>query len=220
MSFFVIFSKNLGPDEMEESINFTVKYFIQIPNSESKIINENDKEIFLEAIKYLKFVCTQGQSFQNLIANSENLLESVKNLIIQETANENNLKVLQLVANLCVGNATIQKKVWNVMNEIILDQYENGDNITVNVCGMIIYNTILEKSYSLDERKIATISIHHYEQFLKNPDNLLPDFVQILLEHFICNCKWIVEYFKRLEPANQINLLYFVNDHIENESNK
>lgn len=206
--------------EKENSIKFTVKNFIKLLESADNFNNGSDEEIFQEAIKYLKFVCTQGQSFQDIIVNSENLLKSMKGFIESETSNENELKILQLIANLCVGNAASQRKIWDLMNNEILDKFENGDNKTINVCGMIIYNTILEKSYPLDEKKISTISILHYENFLKNPENSLPDFVQILLEHFICNCKWVVEYFKRLEPANQINLLYFVNDHIENEYNK
>lgn len=210
------FSQNLDTKEMENSINFTVKYFVKYLESEV----DSEKELFNESVKYLKITCTKGTLFQNIIMNAENFLESLKTSLENEKPNVNKLKSLQLLANLCVNNPENQNKLWMTMKDVLIENYEKGDEKTIEVTGMIIYNTILGKSCSVDERNVATISLQHYEKYLENTDNTFPDFSQILLEHFICNCKWIVEYFKKLEPANQINLLYFVNDHIENESNK
>lgn len=205
--------------ELEDTTISTSKHFVKILEN-SPTISSEIEVFFLESSKYLRLMCTKGPSFQNLIAKTDNMLAVLKNLINNsENSDVNKLKSIQLVANLCVNNPANQKEIWKVMSELIVENFKSDNQGIVNASGMILYNIILEKSCQIDQKYIATIALEHYEKFTEKSNDSLPDFVQILLEHFICESPWIVEYFKSLKPETQKTFLYFVNDHIENESN-
>lgn len=148
---------------------------------------------------------------------------SLKEVIAGKFANISkniDLKCFQLIANLCVQNEFTQAKIWNLMSDVVIGKLKCDDNSFVNVAAMIIYNIILSKASDVDQREIVNISLGHYRNFIKTPSNSLPDFLHILMDFMICESENILEIYKEMEPENQKTLLYYINDHIEDDSSR
>jgi ataxin-10 len=199
--------------------------FVQIASQ--KNVEENQKEIFnellLECVKYLKVMCTKGPSFQNLIIKTTGMLESLKEVTAGKLANISktiDLKCFQLIANLCVQNKLSQAKVWDSMSDVVLAKFETDDNCFVNVAAMIIYNIILSKASDVDHKQIVNISLRHYSNFMKDPTNPLPDFLHILMDFIICDNEDVLSIYQELQPEDQKTFLYYINDHLEDESSR
>ncbi|CRK93464.1 CLUMA_CG007000, isoform A [Clunio marinus] len=221
------FSKTeLDVAEMEDSTIFVSKNFIQMlihHNNDYETQKGVIDELIIECIKHLKIMCTKGPSFQNLIVNTNLMLQMLKNVISNKfpgISKDQELKCFQLIANLCVKNEWSQKKIWESMSGIILDNFRSENNPFVTVSGMIIYNTILSKASLVNLKYILQISLRHYSSFLKNPKNSLPDFVQIILSYVVSGNEDILEIYKELESDEQKILLYYIHDHIEDPSNE
>lgn len=130
------------------------------------------------------------------------------------------LKSFQLIANLCVQNEFAQAKVWSSMSDVVITKLESEDNSFLNVAAMIVYSIILSKASEVDQRQIVSILLHHYSNFIKTPTNSLPDFFYILMDFMICESEDALEIYKDLQPEDQKTFLFYINDHIEDESNR
>lgn len=211
---------------MEDSTIFVAKNFIQIlqhAENESKVKDAVFEELFLECIKHLKVMCTKGTSFQNLIANTNGMMQSLHKIIYNQISDfppNLELKSFQLLANLSVNNKWSQEKIWTSMNEIIIKKFDSDDNSHANVAAMIIYNLVLSKVSQLNMQQIVEISIRHYDKFLKNTSKPLPDFIHILMEFMICKNSDILEVYHKLEPQNLKTFLYYIQDHMETDSSE
>jgi hypothetical protein len=210
---------------MEDSTIFVAKNFVKILSLAGNDADQEEifTELVLESVKHLKIMCTKGSSFQNLIINTKSMLQSLKEILSNQFLNVSRdieLKCFQLVANLCVKNESTLEKIHQSMFNVIMAKFEGDDNSFLNVSAMIIYNLILNKSSSLDQKHVVQMCAQHYSNVLKNPTNSLPDFVHILLEFFICKSENVVEIFEKLEPDEQKIFLYYVHDHVEVETNE
>lgn len=85
---------------------------------------------------------------------------------------------------------------------------------------MIIHNMLINNVPQVDSLQVVNISLRHYASFLKDSTKSLPDFVHILLDFIICSSGETLEIYKQLEPDNQRTFLYYVHDHVENDSNE
>lgn len=211
--------------ELEDSTIFVAKNFIQILKNSEKLLEQKEllNELILECIKHMKIMCTKGPSLQNLIVNTIGMLQSFKDVSVGNFAYISSileLKCFQLIANLCVKNEWSQEKIWITMSDVILAKYENGDSSFVNVSAMVIYNMVLSKMSQLDHQQIVKISLKHFKTFLENPTILLPDFVHILMDHLMCKSSLALETYKQLEPEYQKTALYYIHDHIDDETNE
>ncbi|CAO1357812.1 unnamed protein product [Diamesa hyperborea] len=180
------------------------------------------KEFISECIKLLKMVCAKGSSFQNLIVNTSNMVETLKMILEQKFRNtlDVELKCFQLIANLCVQNKSSQDKIWTSMSDIIFKKFKSTENSYVNVSSMIIYNLVINESPHIDQKEVVKISLSHYEEFLKNSHKPLPEFVFILMDYMICLNPCILGIYKELEDKELQNFLFYVNDHLEDEASK
>lgn len=106
------------------------------------------------------------------------------------------------------------------MSDLILEKFVSKNPEYINVSAMIIYNTILNSPEMIDETKILIDTLKQYEYFLKEASTNIPDFLHILLEYFICECNEIVAIYEQLEDDFKKHLLYYIDDHVENESNQ
>lgn len=179
----------------------------------------NFKEHSLNCIKYLKIICSKGSSFQNLIANTNGMLESVKIILESGCDEEVKLRSFQLLANLCVQNERAQKKLWTELSALIMDKFNSNDTAYINVSAMIIYNILLHNLDIIDKNLVLTDSLSHYDKFLKEESPKVPDYFHILLEYFICEFNEIVVAYENLEDDLKKIFLYYLHDHVEHESN-
>lgn len=180
-------------------------------------------ELILECIKHMKIMCTKGPSLQNLIVNTKGMLQSLKNVSSGKFASISSileLKCFQLIANLCVKNEWSQEKIWTSMSDVVLAKFESNDNSFVNVSAMVVYNMVLSKMSQLEPQQVVKISLKHFKTFLETPTNSLPDFVHILMDYLICKSCEALETYKQLEPEDQKTALYYIHDHIDDESNE
>lgn len=219
------FRNELDIAELEDSTIFVSKNFIQLVRKSENELSDKEVfgELFLECVKHLKIMCTKGSSFQNLIVNTNGMLEALKNVISSKFCNispTHEIKCFQLIANLCVKNEWSQAKLWSSMSDLITVKFESEEKSFVNVAAMIIYNMILSKVPQVDLHKIINISLYHFSKFLKDSSESLPDFVSILMDFMICHSEEVVDIYKQLEPPNQKMFLYYVHDHVENDSSE
>jgi hypothetical protein len=177
------------------------------------------KEHSLNCIKYLKIICSKGCSFQNLIANTNGMLESVKFILQSDLDEDVKLRSFQLLANLCVQNERAQKKLWTELSALIMDRFNSDDTAHINVSAMIIYNIMLHNSEIIDKNLVLTDSLSHYDKFLKEDSPKVPDYFHILLEYFICEFNEIVVAYENLDDDLKKIFLYYLHDHVEHESN-
>ncbi|KAG5675809.1 hypothetical protein PVAND_005681 [Polypedilum vanderplanki] len=208
--------------ELEDvTISLTKKFIQNLMNFKDTTISEETfKEISLNCIKHLKVSCTKGPSFQNLIINTNGMLESLKEMLKNEEKKFDNVKtkVFELIANLCVKNEKCQKKIWNEVNELIICELTSSNVQNVNISAMIIYNIKIGINENIEIEQALNVALDHYDNFLKNNISM-PDFLHILLDYFICSCD-VVQSYKKLTSEKQRIFLYYVNDYIENESNQ
>lgn len=192
--------------ELEDAaISFSRKFV-----SSSKEINKCH-EILLECIKELKVICTKGSTFQNLIANTNGMLTSIKSILESDTDEDLKLKSFQLMANVCVQNKKVQLKVKEEAGELIIAQLSSENAKFVNVASMISHNMLLNGIF-LETHKILFKCLSQSQNFEPSPDFLL-----ILLDFFICSFPEIVEEYKKLESEAKKNFLLYVNDHVAQE---
>lgn len=176
-----------------------------------------------ECIRYLKVMCTKGSTFQNLIVNTTGMLAALNSILkgnIHNASDDIEIRTFQLIGNLCVQNKITQEKIWNSLKETIIEKFEMSEGPFINVGAMIIYNLILSGSPSLDQRQVLSICLSHYQNFLNQSTTSLPDFVLVLMDFMICANDKIVEIYKDLGTADIKNLLFYIHDHIENESSE
>lgn len=178
--------------------------------SSSKDI-EKARENLLMCIKELKVLCTKGPTFQNLIAHTNGMISSLKSILESSTDEELKLKSFQLVANVCVQNKKAQLKVHDELEELIAVQLGSNDTNFVNVASMIAHNMLLNK-IAIDNNRILTVCLNQ-SQDLDQP----PDFLHILLDHFICSHNDIVGEYKTLDDKSKRNFLLYAHDHVTNE---
>lgn len=168
-------------------------------------------------------MCTKGSSFQNLIANTNDMLPALYRIInsqLPELSKTFELKCFQLLANLCVNNKWCQEKIWTLMSDAIIRHFESEECSHVNVGAMIVYNLVLNKSCHLNLKEIVKILLHHYNNFLKNTDEPLPDFAHILMDYMICKKSDILEIYQQFEVQDAKTFLYYVHDHVENDTSE
>ena len=207
---------------MEDSTIFAARKFTEVCKL-SEITNE--KEFVLECVKYLKMMCTKGPTFQNLIINTQGMLQSLANStqpVDSKFPSEIKVKCFQLVANLSVNNRVNQEKIWNTLGEVIVLNLENSDPKFVNVSAMLLFNMILgqQSTITIDMIKIGKICLSQYQKFVDEAPNAVPDFLHILLDHIVCKSSSNLMIYKELESEQQKTFLYCVQDFIEDESNK
>jgi hypothetical protein len=181
------------------------------------------EKLFLESISHMKIVCTKGSSLQNLIVNTHGMLKALKDTIngnIVITSEVLQVKCFQLLANLCVKNEWSLEKVWSSMSDLIITKFESDNHGIVNIAAMIIYNMVLSKVHQLNYHQVVEISLHHYNSFLKDSSRSLPDFVKILMDYTICQNPNILDIYILLEQDDQKTFLYYVHDHVEEDSNE
>lgn len=211
---------------MEDSTIFVAKNFIQILQHAEKDLRVKEavfEELYIECIKHLKIMCTKGSSFQNLITNTHGMLQTLHKIInceVTDLPQNLELKSFQLLANLCVNNKWSQEKIWTAMSDAIVTKFKSGDSSHINVGAMIVYNLMLSKVSQLDSQQIIEISLHHYANFLKDTAKPLPDFVHILLDYMICKNGDILEVYQKLGPQDAKTFLYYVHDHLEDDSSE
>lgn len=205
---------------MEDSAIFVAKNFIQIlsqPDVEQAVFDE----LILECIKYLKLMCSKGSSFQNLIVNTAQMIQSLLDVLLGSPATVSRirqLKTFQLVANLCVQNKFSQQKIWERLQDVIIARFNGDDKDFANVAAMIIYNMILSELPDVDQLQILKISLRHFS--LAAPANPLPDFIHILMDFMLCKNEDCLELYKELGPEDQKTALYYIQDYVEEESNE
>lgn len=210
---------------MEDSTIFVSKNFIQLLHIAG---NELDKkeifdELFLASIRHLKVMCTKGSSFQNLIINTNGMLQTLQNVVSGKHSNVSEELVLrgfQLLANLCVKNEWCQEKIWRSMSADVLAKFESDKAALVNVGAMIVYNILLSKVSQIDLKLITRISLRHFRTFLRNVATPLPDFVHILTDFVICKSDDVIEIYSELQSDDQKTFLYYVHDYVDDESNE
>jgi hypothetical protein len=210
--------------ELEDvTISLTKKFIQNLSNLKNMQIDENKfNEISQNCIKHLKISCTKGPSFQNLIVNTNGMLESLREILQNKECKfdaDVRLKSFQLLANLCVKNEKSQRRIWKEASELIIHQLRSSEVQFANIAAMITYNIILGIKEDIDFGTVLGVSLDHYNNFLKI-NSALPDFTPILLEFFVCLYDGIVQLFEQLSPDKQRIFLYYVNDHVENESNE
>lgn len=181
--------------------------------SSSKEI-EKSRDILLSCIKELKNLCTKGSSLQNLIANTNGMIISLKSIVETCTDDDLKLKSFQLIANVCVQNKKVQSKVHDELGELIMKQINSEDLKFVNVASMLIHNMLLN-GISIDIQRVLNMCLNQTQNL-----DPVPDFLHILLDHFICSYKDIVGEYKTLDDEIKKNFLLYVNDHVINESNE
>lgn len=168
-------------------------------------------------------MCTKGPSFQNLIINTTGMLETMKKIIagqFEDTSKTIDIKCFQLIANLCVQNDVSQAKIWCSLGDVIIEKFNCDDYSFLNVAAMIVHNIILSKHHDIDQKNILDISLHQYSVYLKDPTNSLPDFLHILMDFMICENENILKIYTELSLENQKTFLYYINDHVEDESSR
>lgn len=173
---------------------------------------ENSHEILFASIKELKVLCTKGPTFQNLIANTNGVISSLKSILETSTDEDLKLTSFQLIANICVQNKKVQAKVRDELGSFIMIQLNSENAKFVNIASMIAHNMLLNDS-SQDIQRAFTTCLRQSHRF-----DPLPDFLNILLDHFICSHKDIAGEYKSLDEESKKNLLIYVNEHLVNES--
>lgn len=219
------FRHDLDIAELEDSTIFVAKNFIQVLKNAEHELEQKEllNELILECIKHMKIMCTKGPSLQNLIVNTTGMLSSLKDVSSGKFGNVSpilELKCFQLIANLCVKNEWSQEKIWISMSDVVMAKFESDDNSYVNVSAMVVYNMVLSKMSQLNHQQIVKISLKHFKTFLETPANSLPDFVHILMDYLICKSSEALETYKQLEPEDQKTALYYIHDHIDDETNE
>lgn len=204
---------------MEDVTISLTKNFVLFSKEEvegKKIFDEKS----LICIKHLKLICTKGSSFQNLIAHTHGMLNALKEYLSYEEDASTKLQCFQLLANLCVQNQKVQRLIWDSCGALIMENLNSNESKFVNIAAMIIYNIYFNKSSEIEMKKVIENCLHHYDSFLQNSTNPLPEFVHILLDHFICGTDEIGEAYEHLNSHEKKLFLFYIHDHIENESNK
>lgn len=155
-----------------------------------------------------------------MITNTYGFIESAKN-IMQCNCDENiKLNMFQLIANLGVQNQKVQKRLWNELNELLLAKFSSEDNRFVNVSAMIIHNMILNSPGLIDDKEVLKESLKQYRRYLSTPPLVVPDFLHVLLEYFICEHPEIDSCYEKLSDNLRVVFLYFIQDHVEDENNR
>lgn len=180
-------------------------------------------DIVLELVKHLKILCSKGREFQSTIADSANILSTIKTIINKnpsEISRNIQIKTFQLVANLCVDNIKTQEVILNLMGNLITSKLECQDKDFVNVAAMIMHCMILSKHSNLNQLEILGTSLDHFKRFLEDPSSLVPDFVHILLDLLICTSDNAMKYFQQLDAEHQKIALFYIHDYVDIESNE
>lgn len=211
--------------ELEDVTISLTKNFVSLHISlkSGQIDTVKFNEMLLVCIKHLKTACTKGSSFQNLILNTHGMLETLREILKSDESYEKDLKLklFQLLANISVQNEKAQRKIWTEANEQLLEKLnESNDLGYVNVAAMMIYNMILSGIASEHKEEILKCALHQYDNLLKSQLPTLPDFVHILLDHFICTDEESIELYDKLNRELQKVFLCYVHDYVENETNE
>jgi ataxin-10 len=181
--------------------------------SSSKEI-EKSHENLLAGVKELKVLCTKGPTFQNLIANTNGMITSLKSILESNTDDDLKLNCFQLIANICVQNKKVQAKVHDELGDLIMHQLNSEDTKFVNVASMLTHNMLLNGTMT-DIQRILTVCLCQSQKL-----KAVPDFLHILLDHLICSHKDIVGEYKKIDESTKKNFLLYVNDHAVNESSE
>lgn len=124
----------------------------------------------------------------------------------------------QLIANLCVYNATTQQVIWARFKHHLLDSLE-ADSKICNIWAMIAYNIrINETNHALLDNTLEEI-LRRILRRLHNGQEL-PEFVNLLLEFYVTRGKQTVDYYPKLNELEKIGLIYYIADFVKDERNK
>lgn len=182
---------------------------------------EAKREHLLETLKVLKSSCVKGVQFQEVLAKNRNLLDAVDKFLGNDAPDLHPIRVsaAQLVANVCVYNADMQKLIWERFKTRIIDGLLDSDSKISNVWAMIAYNIrINDTNHQLMDGSLEDMLCRILRRIESGSE--LPEFVNLLLEFYITRGKQTVDYYARLNDSEKMGLIYYVADFVKDERNK
>ncbi|XP_055532179.1 ataxin-10 [Wyeomyia smithii] len=196
------------------------EYIIQVFLDCHKSEKDAQVEIALKCLKLLKQSCALGQTFQDEIIGKENLLETFKRILKDESVREDvRVSCLQLIANLCVQNPPNQEIILRELRGVLLECIESNSRFA-NASTMIVYNAFLSKvSASLDAQQLLEVLLVNIETArLAQQDP--PEFVSIFLEYLMCKTAEILDGYERISFEKRIQFLRYLMEYIRTEDRR
>lgn len=178
-------------------------------------------EALYECCRLLRNSCAVGRSIQDRIANIEPSIFSKINVILGDLTKPailpRNTRQMcwQFVANLCVQNDLIQRKLWIECSASLFNHLNCVcDTECSRECTMILYNLLISEMLSVnDVKSIVELLL---QCILDRHDLQTNDFHQLFMEYLIVNYRQIAPVYDRLtSPEKRINFIFYVAEHMK-----
>lgn len=180
-----------------------------------------------ESGRLLRNSCAIGSKIQTDILNFQvdscNVLQSIELILSKSLATEPKCRKIcwQLLANLGVQNEDTQKRIWEDCIRNLITHFECVcDSDHYEEFTMILYNLALTSFISSDD--LTQIAKFLLNCVSNESDHELQrnEFHQIFMEHLLTSVTCIAVIYEQLSPEHRLRLLYYINDHLDQENHQ